>query len=443
MKWLVSLLVGSSVFAQTPLSLTDAVRVAIQGHPAVEASRERSSAAQSRVREVKSGYYPSLSYSESYQVSNNPIFVFGSLLTQHQFTEQNFQLGPLNRPDALNNFQSRVSVDQLVFDAGARKAQVRSAEIGTHMMAEQERRVRMELIAKVTAAYFGAVLAKQQGQVAQAAVRSAEADLQRAQTVRSAGMSTDADVLSVRVHLAAMREREIRAKYNVETRLAALNEALGLPLDTRQDLSTPLTTATLSLQELEAYDKSALQDRPEARQSQLAVQMAGEELHQARAALFPKVSVQGAFEADRQEFIRKGGANWSFSAGLTWNLFDGFASHAKESEAAHLAQAATAERKRAASEIRLAVRQAFANWKAAEERIGATAAAVDEAEESLRITKNRYGAGLNTVTDLLRNETAALETKTRHLEAIYDQRVAAANLELAAGSLSGDSDALK
>jgi outer membrane protein TolC len=301
----------------------------------------------------------------------------------------------------------------------------------------------MELIAKVTAAYFGAVLAKQQGQVAQAAVRSAEADLQRAQTVRSAGMSTDADVLSVRVHLAAMREREIRAKYNVETRLAALNEALGLPLDTRQDLSTPLTTATLSLQELEAYDKSALQDRPEARQSQLAVQMAGEELHQARAALFPKVSVQGAFEADRQEFIRKGGANWSFSAGLTWNLFDGFASHAKESEAAHLAQAATAERKRAASEIRLAVRQAFANWKAAEERIGATAAAVDEAEESLRITKNRYGAGLNTVTDLLRNETAALETKTRHLEAIYDQRVAAANLELAAGSLSGDSDALK
>ena len=39
------------------------------------------------------------------------------------------------------------------------------------------------------------------------AVRSAEADLKRAETVRAAGMSTDADVLSIRVHLAAVTEQ--------------------------------------------------------------------------------------------------------------------------------------------------------------------------------------------------------------------------------------------
>ena len=65
------------------------------------------------------------------------------------------------------------------------------------------------------------------------------------------------------------------------------------------------------------------------------------------------------------------------------------------------------------------------------------------AEESLRITRNRYEAGLTTVTELLRNETAFTETKFRSLEAIYDQRVAAIVLELATGSLRGDSDALK
>ena len=35
-------------------------------------------------------------------------------------------------------------------------------------------------------------------------------DLQRAEAVRSAGMSTDADVLSIRVHLAAVTEQQIR-----------------------------------------------------------------------------------------------------------------------------------------------------------------------------------------------------------------------------------------
>jgi outer membrane protein TolC len=49
---------------------------------------------------------------------------------------------------------------------------------------------------------------------------------------------------------------------------------------------------------------------------------------------------------------------------------------------------------------------------------------------------------MTTVTDLLRNETAALETRTRLLAAVHDQRVAAAMLEYAAGRLSADSEVL-
>jgi outer membrane protein TolC len=91
----------------------------------------------------------------------------------------------------------------------------------------------------------------------------------------------------------------------------------------------------------------------------------------------------------------------------------------------------------------LQVRQAHAGLKAAEERIEVASAAVTMAEESLRITKNRYEAGLATVSDLLRNETALLETQTRRLAAVYDQRVAAAMLELAAGTLSVDSESVR
>jgi outer membrane protein TolC len=80
---------------------------------------------------------------------------------------------------------------------------------------------------------------------------------------------------------------------------------------------------------------------------------------------------------------------------------------------------------------------------AAQERIEVATAAVAQAEESLRITKNRYEAGLATVTDLLRNETALMQAKTRRLAAVYDQRVAAASLELATGILSENSDVLK
>jgi hypothetical protein len=48
---------------------------------------------------------------------------------------------------------------------------------------------------------------------------------------------------------------------------------------------------------------------------------------------------------------------------------------------------------------------------------------------------------MTNVTELLRNETALLESRTRFL-AVHDQRVAATMLEYAAGRLSADSEVL-
>ena len=416
--------------------------MALQRHPALEASAANKQAAQSRVREAQSGWLPRVNYSESYQRSDNPVFVFGSLLDQRQFTQDNFNLGSLNNPNFLNNFQSQIRADQTVYDFGATKSQVRAAELGTEIASQDDRLARMGVIAGVASAYFGAILSKERLSVAEEAVRSAEADLQRAENVRSAGMSTDADVLSVRVHLADMREREIQARYALDVASAALDDAMGAPLETQHDLSTALVPAKLSQTNLAELDKTSLQG-PAPREALLASEAADAQASVARSALWPKILVHGVFEADRQTFAKRGGANWFFSASLDWNLFNGFADQSRREEAARLAAAARAQKKRTESATRLEVRKAYANWKGAEEQIGVAEAAVSQADESLRITRNRYEAGLTTITELLRNETATLETKTRRLEAIYQQRLAATQLELAAGTLAGDSDALK
>ena len=105
-------------------------------------------------------------------------------------------------------------------------------------------------------------------------------------------------------------------------------------------------------------------------------------------------------------------------------------------------QRAEAETRRADSAVRLQVRRAYAGLRAAQQRIEVAKAAVAEAEESLRITQNRYEAGMSNVTDLLRTETAVLESRTRYLAAVHDQRVAATMLELAGGRLSANSEVL-
>ena len=197
------------LWAQDPLSLRDAVRLAIRENKAIAGTTAGARASEARITQARAGMLPKVNYSESFARSNNPVFVFSSLLTQHQFGVENFAIGPLNRPDFLNNFQSQVTVDQPIYDAGQTRNAVKSAELARKMTGEEQRLVQMNVISGAARAYYGAVLAAESLKAAEQAVRSAEADLKRAEAVRAAGMSTDVDVLSIRVHLAAVTEQRI------------------------------------------------------------------------------------------------------------------------------------------------------------------------------------------------------------------------------------------
>jgi outer membrane protein TolC len=428
--------------AQDAMSLKDAVHLALGKNKSVEASTAARNVAERHVAEARAGNLPKVNYSESWTRSDNPVFVFGSLLTQHQFGEQNFQIGPLNRPDFLNNFQSQITADQSLYDGGQTRHAVRAAELMRDMTGEDGRRTQMEVIAGVIRSYYDTLLGVEQLNAASQAMRSAQADLDRAQSIRSAGLSTDVDVLSIRVHLAGVREQQIRRAADLDVARAALNDALGLPLDTVHTLTTSLTPLQLPEGMLSDYEKNALSERPEARQGRLAISLASSQEATAQSSLLPQVGVHAAFEADRQDFYDRGGANWLISIGLRWNLFNGFSDKARIEESKYARRRSEAEQGRADSAIRLQVRRAYADLRAAGQRIEVTKASVAEAEESLRITQNRYQTGLNNVTDLLRTETALLEARTRQRAAIHDQRIAAAMLELAAGTLSADSEVL-
>ena len=380
---LIPLLLWASVLpAQSPLTLDEAVRTALEKHPSIEAAAAKIRASEARVEQARSGWMPKVAYQESYQRGNNPVYVFGALLTQRQFTEANFNIGSLNRPGALNNFQSQVVADQTIYDFGATKSGIRAASLAREMSDEEKKALEQQVISGVARAYHGVTLAKEALGVAGEGLKSAEADLKRARTVRDAGMATDADVLSIQVHVSAMREQQIRRKYDVEIGMAALNEALGVPLDTQHQLTSSLTVAK------PAAEAPALQ-RAELRQVRLMAGMADEQAKQARAQRLPLIGFRGIIEADRQQFGNRGGANWMIAASLRWNLFDGNRARQMQKEAEHHAAAARATGKQLQSALSLQVRKARTDLLAAQERINVTEATVAQAEESQRILRDR------------------------------------------------------
>lgn len=419
--------------AQTPITLKEAVQEALHAHPSQEIAAAGVRQAQARLEQARSGYLPRATYTEFFQTSNQPVFAFGALLNQRRFTAGDFAVDALNHPGFANNFQTQVIGEQTLWDFGATRAAVRSAEIGREISEEQRRMGAQQRIAAVARAYHAVTLTLEAQQVARAAVESAEADLARAEAIRAAGLSTDADVLSVRVHLASMREQEIRRRYDAEIALAALNEAMGAALDTPRRLVTPLKPA--------AVPDGEGGERSEVRQARLGRQWSEAQRESASKAFLPQIVARGVFEADRGRFVTRAGANWFFAAGLRWNLFDG-ATRRKVEEAEAAVEAARAREQQVAAAVSLEQRQARAGLAAARERLAVADAAVAQAEESARIVRNRYEAGLARVDELLRNEAAVLETRMRRLQAIYDQRMAALEVAVAAGTLTENSDVL-
>jgi outer membrane protein TolC len=311
------------------------------------------------------------------------------------------------------------------------------------MTEEERRRVELALIAGVARAYHGVALTAESLHLAEESLKSANADLERSRSLQRAGVATDADVLSVQVHASSMSEYRARAAADLRIAHAALNEALGLPLDDEHTLTTPMESPQLPGDTGPARESQAANMRPELLSARLGKDLGVAQESAAKAQYWPVFGVHGVFEADRQNFVSKGGANWLFVASARWTLFDGNRTRASVAEARHLQAAASASERQLNAAVRLEVRRAEANLDASRERVATTRDTVAQAEESLRIIRNRYSNGLATVTDLLRSETALLESKTRRLAALYDQRTAAVQLEAATGALNGDSDVLK
>src|SRR3989304_7578604 len=98
--------------AQEARSLEQAMRIALDQNPGLRATEAAESGASERVAGARAGYFPTVDYTESVQRGTNPVYVFGSLLEQHRFQGSNFDLESLNRPDALTNFSSQLTLEQ-------------------------------------------------------------------------------------------------------------------------------------------------------------------------------------------------------------------------------------------------------------------------------------------------------------------------------------------
>jgi outer membrane protein TolC len=416
------------------LTLPAAVELALQSNPRVKAVLSNREMMDAQVREARSGWWPLLQFSETFTRSNNPVFVFGSLLEQSRFGPENFAVDSLNNPDSLNNFRTAINLKWSVFDQMQSSARVAQARIGQEQADHQKQMVKQQVRFEVIRAYFGVLLAQQRKDVTEEAVKMGEADRKRIADFFESGLVVQSDLLSAEVQLAEFRQQQVQASGDLVTAHAFLNTVLGTPVQTLQRVSGQLIDKQFFLAETDELIRQALQNRPDYARAGSAVKSSEEGVRGAKGNYLPRVDVFSSYGISGKD-LTSGSSDYAVGAGLTFNLFD--SGRGARLDKARAAQStAAAEHEHLANQVRLEVMQAYQDYVSAKERLNVAARIVTQAQEALRIVQDRYKEGLTTITEVLRAQTAYLRTRLNLISSRYDYYIGYARVLMATGKLT-------
>lgn len=381
------------------------------------------------IDKARSGYYPQLGVGLGYAITDNPPQAFMMELNQRSLNMADPAFDP-NQPEDTQNIRFSTTARLRVLD-GRRKAGVQMARSGRDAARAQLAAARNRLIHEVTRGYYRVLQAQALTGVQKERVASLDESLRVSRERFAAGTAVKTDVLNIEVELAQAAEDLVRARNGVRLAVAALNTAIGTDRVPESGLPDPGDPVEGTPPGPEAGD---IESRPELEAVRNARAAGEASYRKARREHLPVISAFGSLDWDSETLSD---AEQSYLAGvmLEWDAFTGHRRSATVAQARDEWQAAVAEEQDALNVLRLDLRQAHIQWSEAWERLSVTRKSVESAEESLRITQDRYQEGAAAITDLLVAQTGLTALRTRHIAAYYDCRIAHSNVKRARGVL--------
>jgi outer membrane protein TolC len=422
--------------AQQPLTIRQAVNVALRQSPDAAIALADEQDARSAASMARTQLLPQLNFTEDISRSDDPVYAFGTRLRQRQFTQADFALNALNFPQPIGNFSTRFSGSWMAFDSLKTQREIHRADLSRQSALSSAKAVDQQIVFRVVGAYQQVLYAQREIDVAQHEQETAEALLTSVDEHVKAGLAVESDRMSAEVNVAARKEELIAAQGDLELAWAQLREAMGDPELKATELK-PIERHTFPQNTLEAELETAEKARPDLAALGQEQSAQASAVGAAKSDFGPRVSAYGNWEEDQSSFTGSGGNNWVAGVQISVDILP-LGRRAQLSRESAAKQKIDAQVAASQQHLRLQVSQAHIHQKTAELSLQTARAAMEQSAESLRILKNRYGAGLATITDLLRAEDAERQSQSNFWHAVYGNAMAYTELLYATGTLTPD-----
>ena len=427
---------GLAATAQDPLTLRQAINLALGQSPQAAIARADSHDAGFAAAMARTRLLPQLQFTEDISRGNDPVYAFGTRLRQRQFTQADFALNALNFPQPIGNFSTRFSGQWMAFDSFKTQKEIRRADLFKASVADGAKAVEQLIVFRVVGAYQQVLYAQREIDVAEHEQETAAALLASVEDHVKAGLAVESDRMAAEVNAAARKEELIAAQGDLELAWAALREAMGAP-DLKPSGLKPIEPHLFPQGTLEEEIATAVKTRPDLAALGKAQSAQASAVGAAKSEFGPRVSAYGNWEEDRASIGGSGGNNWVAGAQVSIDILP-FGKRTQLARENAAKQKIDAQVVSTSQHLRLEVSQAHIHRQTAASQLEVSQAAMEQSAESLRIVKNRYGAGLATITDLLRADDAERQSRFNYWHAVYANAMAYSELLFATGTLTPD-----
>jgi outer membrane protein len=423
---------GGVAWAQPPaspaesqkLTLQEAIRTALEKHPVLQSAEFAVRGAEARFNQAKAPYYP--------QVGGTAAQTNGALRANSVLRPA----GALIQPNQ-SDMTVGVVASQTVYDFGQTASRVDAQRSDKARFEKDALTRRAEVVLAVERAYFSVLKRKRLVEIAEQTVRERDVLKRQVETLYRNQLKSKLDLGLVQVQLSDAEFLVIRARYDLTTGFAELNNAMGIEGSATYTLEevSPSVEPPQPLGDLltEARDR-----RPELLALKERVRTAEHRIRAANTLNYPVLQVVGSAgdteHISNRPNLQEGGW-WGVGGVVSVPLFTGFLIQNQVAEATAQQREAQAVYLAVSQNVQLEVKDSFFDLVTLIQQIKVAEEQVKIAREALTLASQRYKLGLSSIVEVTQSEVAVTAAETRLAETQYDVKIAEARLRYAVGGI--------
>ena len=410
--------------AARPLTLAEAVDLALHNAPAVVQSAGETRTRRAEVRAAYAAFVPGVTLNAG---------------ATRQYTSgantrvENGQIVTLPRDPWSSSGSLGASVD--LFTGGRRLFDLKRARAGETAASADAVTQRFQVELEVKQQYFNELAARESETAARAQLEQSQRQLRDAIAKLRAQSASKSDSLRSIIQVRNAELALLTAQNDRTSAAAALTRIVGAPEPVTASGADVGESVTLAL-EADAVAQLAARG-PAVREAEAQLEAARASRWTAYARYLPTVSAGYSRGASGTSPDFGVSDTYTYSGSLRFSLslplFDQLGREQQVVEAGVALDNAEAALRDARLAARQNLTQSLGAFQTALQHAAALAASVEAAEEDLRVQQQRYTAGEATLLDVLASQTQLAQSRESLIRARYDARVAKAQLEALVG----------